>query len=161
MTAQPVTQRDAMREWLLHVLEQVHPADGAAICSGYLGERPQSWPIRPLLYPGADERLARDAIDALCRVHRDVATQICEAMIAEHITDGPKADIFGHLRRDAQWWAELATVPEVQAYVVAGLLQLQERAIGHKARKEVLAALWKGMRPEDQGAFLRAIGVGQ
>lgn len=87
------------------------------------------------------------------------AAQIMAAALQDMETDGPQHDVFGTLRRDAEWWAELAPPHEVQTYVTAGLKQLTTRAIGPKARKEVIAQLWNGMTPEDKGAFLRAIGV--
>lgn len=87
------------------------------------------------------------------------AAQIMAAALQNMETDGPQHDVFGTLRRDARWWAEIAPAHEVQAYVIEGLRHLKDTAVGRSARKELIVALWNGMRADDKEAFLRAIGA--
>jgi hypothetical protein len=97
--------------------------------------------------------------EVISRCEPTDAAQIMAAALQQMESDGPQHDAFGTVRRDASWWAESAPVHEVQAYVMAGLKQLGAKAIGHSARKQLLAALWTDMRAEDKSAFLRAIGA--
>lgn len=101
---------------------------------------------------------AKALCEAIAACHpRDAATVMTAALQGAE-TDGPQHDLFGTMRRDAEWWAEIAPPHEVQAYVVAGLRQVGQSAIGPKARKDIFAALWQGMAPGDKAAFLRAVG---
>jgi hypothetical protein len=86
------------------------------------------------------------------------AAQIMAAALETLQIGQPEHDVFGTVRRDAEWWAEVAPPHEVQAYVAAGLKQLQAKAIGPKARKALIVHLWNGMTAADKAAFLKAIG---
>jgi hypothetical protein len=155
-------QVDIRQEWLaaaIFAMDRCHPADARALCHNLIGESAPLWPPRHLFPAGADEALARDACDALALCHRDIAVQIAEAALEQMRTGGPHSDLMGDIRREARWWAELAPAHELRAYVVAALDQLGQRAISDKARKEVFAALWKGMGEPDRAAFLQAIGA--
>ena len=98
---------------------------------------------------------------AIAECHPHDAAQIMAAALENMVGDGPQHDVFGTLRRDAEWWAELAPVHEVQAYATAAARHLGEKAMGRKARKSLVAALWNGMHPEDRAAFLKAVGAQQ
>ena len=98
---------------------------------------------------------------AIAQCHPHDAAQIMSAALENMVGDGPQHDVFGTLRRDAEWWAELAPVHEVQAYATAAAKQLGAKALGRKARKALLAALWNGMLPDDRAAFMRAVGAGK
>lgn len=96
--------------------------------------------------------------EVISRCDPSDAAQIMAAALQSMETDGPEHDVFGTVRRDAEWWAELAPPHEVQAYVAAGLKQLAAKAIGPKARKELIVHLWNGMAAADKSAFLKAVG---
>jgi hypothetical protein len=153
---------DIRQEWLqsaIYALDHCDPRDVEALCRGIIGDKAPSWPIRPLFAPGADERLAKDACDAIFRCHRDIAVQIAETVLDMLRSGGPRHDLMGDLRMEAESWADIAGAQEVRAYVIAGLNNLAGRAISDKARKEVFAALWKGMAEKDRTAFLTAVGA--
>jgi len=146
------------QERLTMALENGDPSDTAALCAAYLGQPVEAFPLRPMVLP-MDEARAKDACDALEKVHRDLAVQICLSFLTGTTTQGPQHDVFGRLQSDAENWAQLAPSHEVSAYTVAGLRQLGQRAIGHKLRRDVFAAMWQDMRPEDKAAFLKAVGA--
>lgn len=98
---------------------------------------------------------------AIGQAHPQDAAQIMAAALRDAETFGPQHDPFGHVRQDARYWAELAPPHEVQAYVLAGLRQLGQQALGSQARKEIFAALWKDMPAKDKAAFLAAIQGGR
>jgi hypothetical protein len=65
------------------------------------------------------------------------------------------------LRDSARWWAENTSPPELEAYLVAALRQVEGKAIAGPGRKRIFAALWDAMPAQDKAAFLKAIGAGK
>jgi hypothetical protein len=111
----------------------------------------------------AQVRTRIDAANNLCAAiaacEPTDAAQIMAAALQDMETDGPQHDVFGTLRRDAAFWAELAPVHEVQAYVLEGLKKLGQRALAPNARKALIVDIWRGMTPEDKREFLKRLGV--
>ncbi len=57
------------------------------------------------------------------------------------------------VRQEALMWAEMATPPELQAYVVAGIDALAPGPFSSRQIKRLVAALWGRMTPDEQEAF--------
>lgn len=59
-------------------------------------------------------------------------------------------------RDNARYWAELATTPELEAYMLAASMKLEgSKSTFHRRHiKRLIASLWKRMWPEDQAAFI-------
>jgi len=111
----------------------------------------------PITRPSYRAETATTLCMAIGACNPSDAAQIMAAALEQMATGGPDHDVFGTVRQDAEWWAEIAPAHEVQAYVNAGLRQLLKSAIGPKARKAVIVALWRGMTDQDKAAFLRAV----
>lgn len=60
---------------------------------------------------------------------------------------------------DADWWASLCTPIELEGYLVAISRHLAETPLHIKARKRLIAGLWKKMGAEDQASFLEWAGA--
>ena len=62
------------------------------------------------------------------------------------------------VRDDAQNWAAYATQPELEAYMVAALLELEKSSLTNKAAKRLGAAAFKGMDLVARDAFTAWVG---
>lgn len=59
-------------------------------------------------------------------------------------------------RSDAMFWSETASTTELECYMLAACMRLQEgKSMFHRKHiKRLVASLWKRMWPEDQEAFI-------
>lgn len=100
------------------------------------------------------EDYARSArADYLCAAisvcHPQDAVQIMAAALEDMAAGMPEPPFLSVTRSDAQWWADLATPVELEAYAGAALRVIGQRAWGLGARKRLLVHLWQGL-PEDE-----------
>ena len=58
------------------------------------------------------------------------------------------------VRSDALFWAEVASPPELEAYVVAGITRLGAVNFASRQIKRLVGMLWRRMTPDEQAAFL-------
>ncbi|WP_439137497.1 hypothetical protein [Roseicyclus sp.] len=65
--------------------------------------------------------------------------------------------VFGQLRRDAAFWADIATPAELEAYVAAGLARIERRNFAAAAQKRLFVAFWECMSDADRRAFLARV----
>lgn len=61
------------------------------------------------------------------------------------------------LREDADWWADMASQPELEAYAGAALRRIERRGFGEKARKRLLVMLWGTLSDDDRREFLKKV----
>ncbi len=62
------------------------------------------------------------------------------------------------IRDDAKTWAMSASQAELEAYVAAAVIELEQAPITGKAAKRLMALGWKRMGAEDRAAFLNWTG---
>ena len=54
------------------------------------------------------------------------------------------------VRDDARYWAMAATQPELEAYVSAAVIELENSPVTARATKRLAAWAWKNMRADDR-----------
>ena len=105
-----------------------------------------------------DQFARAEKAGALCRAIADChpadAAQIMAAALDDLSAGPPEVDPFGRLREDAAFWADVAHPAELEAYFASALRRLGNRALGIKARKRLLVALWLSLSDPDRRAFL-------
>lgn len=108
----------------------------------------------------ASDRVKIDAAMNLClaigECDRAVAVQIMAAAMESLQAGMPASDPFWQegVRSDAEWWADLATPHELEAYTAAGLRAIERTAFCERARKRLFLALWGSMTVADRQAFI-------
>lgn len=76
----------------------------------------------------------------------------------EYVSAGmPDASIWGNLRSDAGFWADIATTAEIEAYVGAGLRRIERATFAESARKRIFVDLWEQMSNADRHAFMSRV----
>lgn len=98
---------------------------------------------------------------AIGDAHPDDADQIVSAWLADMSGNGPRTAFIDNdlsqIKADAQMWAEVSPRVEIAAYVRAGLEKLAASALAPAMRRQIFAALWRDMRPEDRRAFIERV----
>jgi len=69
----------------------------------------------------------------------------------------PGGDAWSLLREDADFWADTAPQQEIEAYVAAGLRELERRELAPRLRKRLLKSLWLSMPWDWQRDFLARV----
>lgn len=88
---------------------------------------------------------------------RNVAQLLC-AWLDDAAAGVPDtADLFGGVRADAEWWADLASPLELEAYVASGLRRIERRHFAERARKRLFVTLWESMGAEDRRNFIARV----
>lgn len=90
----------------------------------------------------------------LGNVHRAEAVPICAAYVDSMAAGMPELDPFGDIRVDAEYWAVMATEPELEAYFSVIAQQIPRRNFAERARKRLLVSLWNAMPVSWRKAFL-------
>jgi len=98
------------------------------------------------------------AIWALQSLDPQDAAAIAATVLDEVAAGDPPYDALGNIRASATWWADFANPAELQCYFAAALKRLQNQALGLKARKRMIAALFLSLNDADQRAFLAWAG---
>ena len=93
----------------------------------------------------------------LTEVEPGIAAELCAAHLDNLAAGMPGLDPWGDLRADAAFWADSATVPELNAYACAAMRRLGGRMQGRDMRKRLLADIWRTLPAEDRTAFLRKV----
>ncbi|RMF02482.1 MAG: hypothetical protein D6773_08640 [Alphaproteobacteria bacterium] len=84
---------------------------------------------------------------------------LCAAL--ETVCGGaPRHAIFGDLREEARWWAEVATPLELEAYAAAALERIERATFAPRARKRLFMALWRGFTDDERQKFLNHVRGG-
>jgi hypothetical protein len=86
------------------------------------------------------------------------AAQVCAAFLEQVMPESPEFhSLYGRLREDAEFWADCASPPVLEAFVAAGLRQIGRQAFAERARKRLFAALWETFSEEDRRAFVMRV----
>ncbi len=85
------------------------------------------------------------------------AAEVMACVIDDGRAGLPPHDAWGDIRADAAWWADIATPPEIEAVVAAGLRRIDRALFAEAARKRLFVALWDAMAPADRRAFLARV----
>ena len=96
---------------------------------------------------------------AIGACHPRDAAQVMAAALEDMSAGMPDVSqgFFGAMRADAEFWSDLATPPEIEAYVAAGLRVIERSAFCARARKRLFAALWASFPDADRRAFLARV----
>lgn len=98
------------------------------------------------------------AVMALQALDPKVASAICAAVLDEISAGSPRLDLWGDIRADAEFWADCANPPELEAYFASALKRLKKQALGIRARKRLIAALFTSLSDAEKRAFLAWAG---
>jgi len=90
---------------------------------------------------------------------RDITVAVLTEML-EHYGAGMPSFIAWqeHVRRDALFWAETATMHEREAYGLAAIKEIERRKLAVNMAKRLLIAAWNALPPQDRAAFLKHVG---
>lgn len=69
----------------------------------------------------------------------------------------PDSALFGALREDAAFWADIATPKELEAYVAAGLSRIERRNFAQVTLKRIFVSIWEVMSESDRRRFLSRV----
>lgn len=108
---------------------------------------------------GACQRALMAAVTASERLP-DGQRMLGEALCAALDTVGggaPQHDAFTAIRDDAQFWADIATPLELEAYVGAGLRRIGRVTFAEQARKRLFMSLWGTFTAKQRADFLKAM----
>lgn len=111
---------------------------------------------------------ARETIDKMTSRHRlayairdcdrEGAVQIMAAALDDLGAGMPEFDPFSRNHRaDAEFWADIATPPEIEAYAGVCLRKIERASFAIATRKRLLVQLWGSLTDDDRTAFLKAI----
>lgn len=95
--------------------------------------------------------MALEALDP-----HDAAT-ICTTVLDEISAGYPQYTAFGNMRADAEFWGDCANPAELEFYFAATLKRLGNQALGIRARKRLLVALWQSFSIAERQAFLNRV----
>ncbi|WP_136685486.1 hypothetical protein [Falsirhodobacter xinxiangensis] len=93
---------------------------------------------------------------AIADCHPDDACAIMAATLSDLTAGAPIAAVVD-ATEDAQFWADMATPIEIEAYLRACLLRMDDMAVALGEWKRMMMALWLSFSPEDQASFLRRV----
>ncbi len=97
-------------------------------------------------------------IAAICACDREDAAQIMCAALEEIGAGMPSMDLFmGNLRADAEFWADIATPQELEAFVAAGLRKIERTAFAEVTRKRIFMTNWESFSDADRRNFLTRV----
>ncbi len=95
------------------------------------------------------------AVLALMALDPQDAAVICGTVLDEIGALPPRLDFWTDIHAAAQEWAFKATAPELEVYFASALKRLENQALGLRARKRMLCALFASLSAVDQAAFLQ------
>ncbi|MEI4232216.1 hypothetical protein [Roseovarius sp. D22-M7] len=98
------------------------------------------------------------AVWALQSLDEQDAAVICATFLDEIGAAAPRLDYWGDVREGAGYWAYCANSAELEAYFTSALKRLRNQALGIKARKRMIAALFLSLTDNDKRAFLAWAG---
>lgn len=101
--------------------------------------------------------VTRATLDKMAAADKDAAQGAVWNWIWDNRADMPSANLLDDDIRDrARYWAELASTPELEAFMLAAAMRLEGgRSMFHRRHiKRLVASLWRRMWPEDQAAFI-------
>ena len=94
------------------------------------------------------------AIWLLMNLDEQDAATICATFLDEMGAGFPRLDWWGDAREEAAEWSYRANSGELEVYFTSALKRLENQALGLKARKRMIAALFQSMSATDRAAFL-------
>jgi hypothetical protein len=102
------------------------------------------------------------AVGYACRAGME--RELCEAMSGGLEIFGagmPAPPDLQQLRYDADYWADIATPMEVEAFTAAGLSRIERATFAEKARKRIFMAIWRSFTDKQRGDFIEAMTKGR
>ena len=94
--------------------------------------------------------------EAMAEAHPDDLKALCAAVL-ERGAGGPDPAPWGPIREDAEWWADCATPPELEAYAGAALRRIERGNFAERARKRLIVALWETMPEAWRRQFVQRV----
>lgn len=88
---------------------------------------------------------------------RGVVAELLVGWLEEISAGAPRWYPFSHIRDDAEWWADMATPAEIEAFVGAGLRRIERTQFAQAARKRIFVALWESMNDADRRRFVQRV----
>lgn len=98
------------------------------------------------------------AVMALQSLDPQDAAAIAATVLDEVAAGSPRLDVWGDIRSDAEFWADCANPREIEVYFTSALKRLRNQALGIKARKRMIAALFLSLSDADKRAFIAWAG---
>ncbi len=93
-------------------------------------------------------------LNVFLREDRDTAIAVAAAWVEANGSGHPDVPLFQEkVRSDALFWAEAASPPEVEAYVVAGIDRMKNTAFGGRQMKRMAGTIWRRMSPKERAEF--------
>lgn len=93
---------------------------------------------------------------AIADCHPDDACAIMAAALSDLTAGAPIAAVMD-VKEDAQFWADVASPIEIEAYLRACLLRIDNMATALGERKRMMMALWLSFSAEDKDSFLKRV----
>ena len=93
-------------------------------------------------------------LSAVTPSEKAAVAEIVVGWLDEVGAGSPRFDVFGDIREDARFWADIAHPAELEAYTAAGLRKIERTQFASGARKRLFVALWDAMAAEDKRKFL-------
>lgn len=90
---------------------------------------------------------------------RVLGEALCAAMETV-ATGGPVPALFNDWREDAEWWADVASPLELEAYAGAALRRIERATFAPSARKRLFLMFWETLSDADKLAFLGKVDPG-
>ena len=96
---------------------------------------------------------AIDASEGIAGGRRMIGEALCAAL--DTVGGGaPDYPMHADMRREAAFWADMATPQELEVYTAAALRRIERTGFAERARKRIFWDLWKGLSDADKAAFL-------
>lgn len=97
-------------------------------------------------------------INSFCHAHPKDAAILAAAWLEDHGAGFPEFSWQSpSLRSDADYWADIASPPELEAYAAAALRRIERVAFAPSARKRLLVMFWQSLPDSDRRAFLAQV----
>ena len=104
-------------------------------------------------------RIALALADRVEGGQHDLATIMCAAL--DTVGAGaPRYEIFGDIRREAEFWADCAQPIELELYAAAALQRIDRTQFAPRAKKRLLVSIWEALSDHERMAFLRRVDPG-
>jgi len=85
---------------------------------------------------------------------RGVLGAMLAATLDEVCVGAPLPPLYGSVRDEASFWADIATPVELEAYAAAALRRIERTTFAQQARKRLFMEFWRGFSDAERQKFL-------